>query len=191
MGLPTVVVSKGSHSLVKNRIVELNEHHSSEVLVNLDTVYLTLLNELMRWAGQRNLSKIENRIIFMFFDGVDLVLDFIGELLDYHRNCSTAIMLEQVYLYFDSSVTQTVNPSDPYGFLRSEAATEFSALATVTLDVLRHLSFMVERVCGVYFDDFSATGSREPWLQALMRNHPKLERINLSLFQLLVMRGFV
>ncbi|MCH0628787.1 hypothetical protein JNB11_02230 [Kocuria palustris] len=191
MSIPTVVVSRGSHSLVKNRIVELNEHHSSEVLVNLDTVYLTLFNDLMSWARQRNLRHINNKIIFMFFDGVNSVLDFIGELLDYQRDCSTPVLLKQVYLYFDSSVTQTVNSGDPYSFLRLEASTEFSILATVTLDVLRHLSCMVDRVCGVYFDDFTSTGSREQWLQALMRNHPKLERINLSLFQLLVMRGFV
>lgn len=193
-----LIVSNGTELLIKNRLVELDEHHHDDIPFDANYVLLRSFTELKNHYNNVPEARA-TPVIFMFFDGVSFVLLLITEVLNHQREFgeSACSMFDTVFLYFDLSVSVGDHVSNPYGFLLNDAAdAQLHTISTVVADILKKVGFMAKRIRGVYIDDLpfqqhNQSGAIVRCLQSIMRNHPKVERIDLLLYTSLVMKGFV
>ncbi len=150
-----IVVSNGTESQIKSRVTTAK------------TARITYLHDLPSLSSY--LSEVPNftgKIIFMFFDGVQYIQDFICDAIDLYGKTPFSL-IQNAYFYFDKL--------DPVNL-----DLQFNTVAVIVHDVLKKSNYMLDRIRGVYIDDLLLVGDRSIPMKRLICNFPNVEKFVLQ-----------
>lgn len=211
-----LIVTNGTVSQVESKLDEINRRTNDEIPSTACITYLDNFSQLLSYLDKHN-KVFQGKVLFMFFNGLEYIQDFISDLIDHFNRCSIfcnpyiqndagikhhkgmhAIeRLENAYFYFDSSVSDIKEVdydydfhfSYPYNLSESSEnlKSQFNSVITIINDVLKKISFMTDRIRGVYIDDVDLPGEKVYPLRCLIRNFPQVESINLTSHNQLLM----
>ncbi|CAX42157.1 conserved hypothetical protein [Candida dubliniensis CD36] len=152
-----IVVSNGTKSQIQSKVAVAKPAR------------ITYLHDLPSLSSY--LSEVPNftgKIIFMFFDGVQYIQDFICDAIDLYGKTPFSLV-QNAYFYFDKLENDPVNLD-----------LQFNTVAVIVNDVLKKSNFMLDRVRGVYIDDLSLVGDRSFSMKRLICNFPNVEKFVLQ-----------
>ncbi|SGZ57448.1 CIC11C00000005212 [Sungouiella intermedia] len=188
-----LIVTNGAVHQVEQALHQLNERTDNDIPLNATIVYLDSFEDLVTHLRITNMETIspttnfKGKTVFMFFNGLEYIQNFICEVIDYYGSLVMGFtpdfhkarlsILNNSYYYFDSSVATDLG-MEPTSMLSDSV--QFNYIVTIVNDILKKMSFMLHRIRGVYLDDIQFNGERLYPLQALLRNFPNLERVDLA-----------
>lgn len=189
-----LIVTNGTVCQVEQALVQLNERTDNEIPLTSSIVYLDSFKDLVAHLAMNEKMELasttvnfKGKTVFMFFNGLDYILNFLCEVIDHYSTLVAGItcdfrkarydVLYNSYYYFDSSVVANLSPDFSSNSISDLQFTYFVSIAN---DILKKMSFMLHRIRGVFLDDVELVGERVYGLQALLRNFPNLERVELS-----------
>lgn len=201
-----VIVTNGTVNQVDQALASLSLKPMDDITADGNTIFLDTFKDLIlhlslneKLALTSNIQDFKGKTVFMFFNGLEYIQNFICEVIDYHGSLLASSitesgklrynLLHNSYFYFDSSVTHT-KKFDIDESVASEAY-QFNYICTIVNDILKKLSFMLYRIRGVCVDDAWYGGERVYSLRGLLRNFSNLERVDLTSNLLVVMRDLV
>lgn len=199
-----LIVTNGAVWQVEQALTNINEFTDNEVPFNSNIVYLNSFNDLVSHLAMYDQAELASRTVnfkgktvFMFFNGLDYILNFLCEVIDHYNTVTTSItcdirkarydVLYNSYYYFDSSIAVSMDGD----FLTTIDTFLFNYIVTVANDILKKMNFMLYRIRGVFLDDILLRGERVYPLQGLLRNFPNLERVELLSDAPIYMRGLI
>lgn len=189
-----IIVSNGSLDQIDSKLQNMM---GKDLLENSQFTYLSTFNELIKRVEKEH---FQGKVVFMFFDGLSYIQDTLIQLIDYttkiewmvaltgqqHQTTNTKTrtgtkkLVENAYLYFDSSISATTQyePLDAY---LNDRTVSFVVIVNIVHDILKKMSFMVGRIRNLYIDDAEdiICGERDYPLRCLVKNFPKVESIEL------------
>lgn len=158
------------------------------------------------------------KIFFMFFNGVTFIQNVLIEAIDYYQRysfCKSNLPIEMLsglagssidgssldgssldgsssfpmlnqlqdcYFYFDASI---------FGYNGSFYDDSFNSLVTIINDILKKTVFMIRNIKGIVIDDINLKGEKIYPIHCLLRNYPRIERIELSSDSSLLMNHLI
>lgn len=179
-----LIVTNGTVTQVETALQELQEQNEipkNETLVYLDSFKDLVTHLTLDGFANPRTGMFLGKIIFMFFNGVDFVQQFLSECIDYFNELQNTYQkcgrLLNTYFYFDSTITRT---GESVQFNDLAESHEFLTVTTIACDILKKLSFMTHRIRGLYINDKLLTGERLYAVRTLLANFPLVERLELS-----------
>jgi len=210
-----IIVSNGTINQIESKLIELNEHTNNEIPLNSKMTFIDNFPQLIDHFKNLGIKDFHGKVIFMFFNGLNYIQNFLSDIIDYYNNLTvldypyliynklnnpgkvlndspSIEMVQNVYFYFDSSISINNSPANPYGFLISnDDCNQFNTVISITNDILKKMNFMIGRIRGVYIDDLQLHGEKVYSLHSLMKNFPKVEKIDLSSYTQLLMNDMI
>ncbi|ODV78404.1 uncharacterized protein CANTADRAFT_53373 [Suhomyces tanzawaensis NRRL Y-17324] len=165
-----IVISNGTIQQIEAGLANLNESTNNEIPLNGHITYLDTFDQLANHLKALNKAAapgsrgFSGKVLFMFFNGLDYVQDFLSSLIDYYNKCT----------FLDSFQYHTFNHSTTL------SGPTFNTIVSITNDILKKMTFMLGRVRGLYIDDTQLAGEKSYPLRCLARNFPNVERIELA-----------
>lgn len=178
-------------------------------LIYLDN-FQALIDHLNSYKTGSGNIEFKGQIFFMFFNGLKFIQSVISDAMDYYQTClikKSNLYLDAMYsleyLDFDLNKFPDHTPYDKLAncyfyfdssvFDSEEAAFEnsFNYLLTIVNDVLKKINFMMGNIKGIMIDDYELKGEKIFPIHCLLRNYPRIERIELSSDASLTMKDLI
>lgn len=201
-----LIVTNGTVSQVERALVHLNEKTNNEVPANSNIIYLDTFNDMITHLNlnedvdpNSQTRNYRGKSIFMFFNGVAYVQNFLCEIIDHYSrllhnathnyNKFSFVKLHNSYFYFDSTIVSSLEGSVLETCL--DDSYQLNSLVCIANDILKKISFMLYRIRGVFLDDFNLHGECTFSVLGLLRNFPKIERVEHSRSTPILLRDLV
>lgn len=209
-----LILTNGTVAQVEEKLEGMNsqiEHSLPDKhrLIYLDN-FKALIDHLDSYRTGACNIEFKGKIFFMFFDGLKFIQSVISDTMDYYQRCLVKksnfyfdAMYSLEYLDFDLNKFPEHIPYDKLAncyfyfdssvFDSEEAAYEnsFNYLLTIVNDVLKKINFMMGNIKGIMIDDYDLKGEKIFPIHCLLRNYPRIERIELSSDSSLIMKDLV
>lgn len=164
-----IVVSNGTINQIESKLIEINQHSNNTIPLNSKITYLDNFNSLVHHLYEKNIKSFPGKIVFMFFNGLEYIQDLIGDLIDHYSKCfllanfsdsESMKQLENVYLYFDTSILMANTSTSSYVYSNQEDYDiQLDTIATFANDVVKKMHFIIGKIRGVYIDDIKLDGN--------------------------------
>lgn len=199
-----LVLSNGSVEQVEQSLIKMDKQLEHALPQHYRLTYLDSIAELVVYLDNFKQDKnkdieFNGKIFFMFFDGLGFVQDILSDAIDYYQRCLVKksdyhfeLMYKLEYLNFDLNQFQNYQPYnklnnsyfyfDSSMFDSNEVAFKdsFNYLVTIVNDVLKKVNFMIGHIKGIVIDDAQLQGDKIFPIHCLLRNYPRIERLELS-----------
>lgn len=201
-----IIISNGTINQIESKLIEINEHANNTVPLNSKITYLNDFKALVTHLHSKDIKTFPGKVVFMFFNGLEYIQQLISDLIDHYSKyivthfiqqnksqINSFEKLENVYLYFDSSITMIQRPSSPYDFLlytnNDDYESQLNTIANIANDVIKKMNFVIGKIRGVYIDDLQLDAKEG--IIPMRSSRPLVEKTDLSCFSQLVMSDII
>lgn len=199
-----LILTNGSVEQVEAKLKTIDNQLDHALPEHYRLTYLNSFEDLVVYLDNFKQDKdkeveFNGKIFFMFFNGLGFIQDILSDAIDYYQKCLLKksnyhfeLMYKLEYLNFDLNRYDSYQPynklNNCYFYFDSTIFDEnevqfsdsFNYLVTIVNDVLKKVNFMIGNIKGIVIDDAELHGEKIFPIHCLLRNYPRIERIELS-----------